>query len=113
MKLKEWLRERKEKRAERKLERLRRKAEEKGQIALEPDAPESTEYEAEELDRIDEAGETAEQAERKLMNEEPEFMPFEAYTEGIEQPESRFTEEYREFLKKQEAVQKGIEAETK
>lgn len=62
MKLKDWFRVQKEKRAERRRERL----------------------------------------ERKLGRDAVLIPELDADTEGVEQPESRFTEEYREFLEKRE-----------
>ena len=41
----------------------------------------------------------------------PQLQPLDADTTGIEQPESRFTEEYREFVKKQAA--KGPAGQTR
>ena len=89
MKLKDWLRERKKRREARRLKKIELKhgaeAEESGAI------------------------------ERKMGLDAPELQPLGADTEGIEKPESRFTEEYREFLKKKDAAEAegGITREEK
>lgn len=67
MKLKEWIRKRKERREERRQEKIL----------------------------------------RRLGPEEYEYEHLDADTEDITPPESRFTEEYREFLKEEEAAKKG------
>ncbi len=45
---------------------------------------------------------------RKLPAQEPApLTPLDADTEGITPPESRFTDEYREFLKEQQSASQG------
>ena len=90
MKLKEWFEVKRQKRIARRQERLARKM-----AAESPEPVETKPLENEEP-------ESPECIERKLVNGEPELQPLGADTEGIIQPESRFTEEYREFLKRQE-----------
>ena len=41
--------------------------------------------------------------ERKLINVTEEYLKLEGDTSGLEQPKSRMTDEYLEFLKQQEA----------
>ena len=77
MKLSDWLKARKERRAERKRERMaRRLAYETGE-----DAAEKLDRELVELDELD---------------------PAEPVRSEIEEPQTRMTEEYIEFLKKQQ-----------
>jgi hypothetical protein len=47
--------------------------------------------------------------ERKLVEEPEEFEQLGADTAGLEQPETRFTEEYREFLEKEEERRRLLE----
>ena len=70
MKLKDWLRAKKEKRAAKKQDKLV----------------------------------------RKLAAESPEPELLDADTEGIEPPETRFTDEYREFLEREAAITREREA---
>ncbi len=46
---------------------------------------------------------------RSIDRQLVELQQLDADTEGIEMPASRFTEEYREFLKEQESAKKGAE----
>lgn len=48
---------------------------------------------------------------KKLMKKAGKLEPLGADTEGIEQPDSRFTEEYKEFLDKQDAPERAVEKE--
>ena len=96
MKLKEWFEVKRQKRIARRQERLTRKL-----------AAESPELPKNELEN--EEPEAPECIERKLVNGEPELQPLGADTEGIVQPESRFTDEYREFLKQQEEARATAE----
>lgn len=84
MKLKEWIMARKKKRAAKKREKMARKLGGEA-VQLEP-MPE----EAEQLER-----DLGEHAELRDLDAEPEA------------PKSRFTEEYKEFLKAQEAAEEA------
>lgn len=99
MKLRDWFRSRKEKREERRRERLARRHGGEPEAGAQPERAVGTEP--------DEPAEP----ERKIPSEqgtpsEP-AQYFEAFTEGIEPPASRYTEEYREFIAKERQAADG------
>ena len=87
MKLRDWFRMKKQKREERRREKLARKL---GNAAEAP-APEAEELEAAEAE--------AEEAVERRIEAAPEPLDFDPA--DINAPESRFTEEYGEFIKEQ------------
>ena len=103
MKLKDWFRARKEKREAKKLEKLA------GQAAAEP-IPEpmpEPEHEPEPAPEIERNARQETEVEPgpeldRELHEVPLVKPLGVDTSEIVPPDTRFTEEYQEFLKKQE-----------
>ncbi len=89
MSIKTWFRERKERRLAKKQAKLAKK------LGAEPDK----------LEKLDEAEAESTAAERWAKSEAGSLSDLGAETEGLEQPETRFTEEYAEFLKEKEAAE--------
>ena len=90
MKLSEWFRAKREARRARKQKKLEEKNIER---SVEQDI---------------EKKELEDKVERNVFEKPLEVKPFEPETEGIIPPESRFTEEYKEFVKAQQNVDPAL-----
>ena len=99
MKLKEWIMVQKKKREVRRREKLERK------LGADPaDFERKIGSEAEELEN--EVKDEAEELDRAIPIQDLELQQLNADTAGITPPESRYTEEYKEFIKQQELDQR-------